>query len=84
MSVFFMWLWVRAYLSLIPFPSHAPTPSLDLIGSIIVFSIAGLNVALAGRTSPALVALALSEAIDLTSFLNYAVKVHEGALGGRT
>ncbi|KAG2436423.1 hypothetical protein HXX76_006727 [Chlamydomonas incerta] len=48
---------------------------LDLIGSIIVFSIAALNVALAGRTSPALVALALSEAIDLTSFLNYAVKV---------
>ncbi|KAG2454612.1 hypothetical protein HYH02_000453 [Chlamydomonas schloesseri] len=48
---------------------------LDLIGSIIVFSIAALNVALAGHTSPALVALALSEAIDLTSFLNYAVKV---------
>ncbi len=51
---------------------------LDLIGSLIVLSIASLNVGLRGSVSPALVALALSEAIDLTSFLNYAVKVRGG------
>ncbi|EFJ44543.1 ABC transporter, partial [Volvox carteri f. nagariensis] len=50
---------------------------LDLIGSIIVLSVAALNVGLQSISSisPALVALALAEAIDLTSFLNYAVKV---------
>ncbi|GLI60927.1 hypothetical protein VaNZ11_003158 [Volvox africanus] len=50
---------------------------LDLIGSIIVLSVALLNVGISSvkSMSPALVALALAEAIDLTSFLNYAVKV---------
>ncbi|GIL81581.1 hypothetical protein Vretimale_729 [Volvox reticuliferus] len=50
---------------------------LDLIGSIIVLSVALLNVGFTSvnSISPALVALALAEAIDLTSFLNYAVKV---------
>lgn len=50
-----------------------------------MLSIAALNVGLRGSVSPALVALALSEAIDLTSFLNYAVKVGRGGRGtGRT
>jgi ABC-type multidrug transport system fused ATPase/permease subunit len=47
-----------------------------------VFGVAALGVGLpSSRTSPALVALMLSEAIDLTSFLNYAVKV-AGWVGG--
>lgn len=48
---------------------------LDIIGAAIVLAVAGLNTLMRGHLTPQLIGLALSESIDLTAFLNYAVKV---------
>ena len=62
-------------------PSAVAASLPRVAGGLILFGVASLGVGLPSRTSPSLVALMLSEAIDLTSFLNYAVKVGTGGWG---